>query len=63
VHHTEHRAGATRLWKGLTYLSTAGLGLVIYRLANLPLVVAILAGFAATVALGGIGYLNHHSKQ
>jgi hypothetical protein len=70
VHHTAHqRARATRLWQGLTYLSTAGLGLVLYRLAHLPLVVAILAGFVATIALATIGYLiwlrdhNHHSKQ
>jgi hypothetical protein len=63
VHHTEHhRAPATHLWQGLIYLSTAVLGLVLYRLADLPLVVAILSGFAATVALIGIGYLSHHSK-
>jgi hypothetical protein len=70
VHHTEHRrARATRLWQGLTYLSTAGLGLVLYRLAGLPLVAAILAGFVATITLLTIGYVvwlrdhNHPSKQ
>lgn len=70
MHHTEHHRAPTRqLWQGLIFLSTAGLGLVLYRLTGLPLVVAILAGFVAATALATIGYLvslrdhNHHSKQ
>jgi hypothetical protein len=70
VHHTEqHRARATHLWQGLIYLSTAVLGLALYRLAGFPLVVAILAGFVATITLLAIGYVvwlrdhNHHSTQ
>jgi hypothetical protein len=70
VHHTEfHRDPNRLLWQGLIYLSTAGLGLVLYRLADVPLVVAILAGFVAAIGLATVGHLlrprdrNHHSKQ
>lgn len=70
MHHTQHhRARATQLWQSLIYLSTAGLGLVLYRLTDLPLIAAILTGFVATISLAAIGYVlwlrdhNHHSKQ